>query len=61
VQAKQAGAVTTSLTLTKQARRKLAKKGKLSFKLQVDFTPTGGERVSERATLKLKGKKRKRR
>jgi DNA-binding beta-propeller fold protein YncE len=61
VQAKRAGTVSASLTLTKQGRKKLAKKGKLSFKLQVDFTPAGGELTSERATLKLKGKKRKRR
>jgi hypothetical protein len=61
VRAQKAGTVTTSLTLTKQGRRKIAKKGKLSLKLQVDFTPAGGELTSERATLKVKGKKRKRR
>jgi DNA-binding beta-propeller fold protein YncE len=59
VRAQEAGTVTASLTLTKQGRKRIAKKGKLSLELQVDLTPAGGERTSERATLKLKGKRRK--
>ena len=55
----EAGTVTTSLKLTKKARKTIAKKGKLSIKLQVDFTPTGGELASDRSTLKVKGKKKK--
>jgi DNA-binding beta-propeller fold protein YncE len=51
------GAVSTSLTLTKQAKKKIAKKGKLKFTLQVDFTPTGGTLNSDRSKLTVKGKK----
>jgi DNA-binding beta-propeller fold protein YncE len=57
VEAKQAGTVSTTLKLTKQARKKIARKGKLKFTLQVDFTPTGGTLTSERSKLAVKGKR----
>ena len=56
VTVKKAGTVSASLTLTKKARKTLAKKHKLKLKLQVDFTRTGGERASERKTLTVKRK-----
>ncbi len=56
VTVKQAGAVNATLKLTKEARKRLVKKHKLKLKLQVDFTPTGGERTSKRKTLKVKRK-----
>lgn len=52
-----AGTVSTSLKLTKKARKILSKKGKLKFTLQVDFTPTGGTTNSERQTVKVKRKR----
>ncbi len=56
VNVKKAGTVNASLTLTRKARKTLAKKHRLKLKLQVDFTRTGGERASERKTLKIKRK-----
>jgi hypothetical protein len=52
-----AGTVTAKLKLTKKARKTVMKKGKLKFKLQVDFTPTGGTLNSDRQKLKLKRKR----
>lgn len=49
---------TTKVTLktTKKARAKLAKKGVLKFKLQVDFEPNGGTRNSDVRKVKVKVK-----
>lgn len=51
-----AGVVRTSLVLTRKTRRVLAKKRKLKLKIQIDFTPTGGERTSKRKKFVIRRK-----
>lgn len=50
------GTVTIPLKTTKAARKTLAKKDKLTLKLQVDFEPVGGARTSDEANVKVKRK-----
>ncbi|MFN8112285.1 MAG: beta-propeller fold lactonase family protein [Solirubrobacterales bacterium] len=49
-----AATVSAKLKLTPKAKKTLKKKGKLKVKLQVDFTPTGGELNSDRQTVTIK-------
>lgn len=48
------GALTVSLKLTSAGKKQLKKKGKLSIKSTISFTPTGGEKATTSKTLKLK-------
>jgi DNA-binding beta-propeller fold protein YncE len=51
------GPLTVSLKTTKTARKKLAKKGKLKLKLQLDFQPDGGTTRIGETTIKVKRKR----
>ena len=53
--------ITVPLRLTKLAKRKLRQKGKVAVKARITFTPQGGLANTQRAKLKIKGKRRKKR
>ena len=54
VTATAAGAVKLNLKPTGAGKKSLKKKGKLSFKLKVTFTPTGGTAATQQFKGKLK-------
>ena len=53
--------ISVPLLLTKSAKKKLRQKGKVKAKARITFTPTGGTTGTQTATLKIKGKKPKKR
>lgn len=51
--------ITVPLSLTKAAKNRLKKKGKVTVNARITFTPQGGLANTQSATLKIKGKKKK--